>query len=269
MRTRPVPPESLGGAPRDEGAVATIRCLVAFVLTLAVTGCSPIRPVPALLFRRAADAPERCLVVMFPGVLDGADRFPEHGFESEVVRSGAECDSVALELHLRYYQEIGLGQIVYEDILYPASARGYDEIWLVGVSMGGLGALLTAEAHPELVSGIILLSPYVGEEPVLREIISAGGAEAWHPPADIEEQPWTQSNYTAHLWSWLRGYATDPDDLPPLYIGWAEHDWLGAGDLLLASIQPEDHVILGPGGHGWSTWRPMFRQFLEMARPGR
>jgi hypothetical protein len=255
--------------PSAGGPPAVIRSLFAMVTTLAIAGCSPIRPVPALLFRRTADAPERCLVVMFPGVLDGADRFEERGFASDVVRSGAACDSVALELHLRYYQEIGIGQIVYEDILYPAAVRGYDEIWLVGVSMGGLGALLTAEAHPELVSGIILLSPYVGEQGVLREIIAAGGAEAWHPPDGIEDQPWTQSNYTVHLWAWLRGYVTDPDDLPPLYIGWAEHDWLGEGDLLLASIQPEDHVILRAGDHGWTTWRPIFRQFLRVARPGR
>jgi hypothetical protein len=269
MRTRPAPPQSQGGVPRDEGTRVQVRCLFAFLLTLAIAGCSPTRPVRALLFRHAADRPERCLVVMFPGVLDGAERFEETGFTSDVVRSGAQCDVVALELHLRYYQEIGLGQVVYEDILLPAAARGYDEIWLVGVSMGGLGALLTAEAHPELVSGLILLSPYVGDEAALHEIIDAGGAESWRPPDGIEEQPWTQSNYTAHLWSWLRGYATDPDDLPPLYIGWAEHDWLGAGDLLLASIQPEHRVILGPGGHGWTTWRPMFRQFLEMAHPGR
>lgn len=261
-------------------AVRTTRLPLAIALTLAIStaisGCyftrSPLRPLQALQFRRSAAAPDRCLIVMIPGFLDGPDSFRDNGFPSDVVRSGAECDSLAVDLHYRYYwgsEEERIGQIVYEDILAPATARGYEEIWLVGISMGGLGALLGAEAHPELVAGVILLAPYVGEEAVVREIDAAGGAEAWHPPQGIDDQPWTQANYTAHLWSWLRGYATDPDDMPPLYVGWGEEDGLGTGDRLLAAMQPEDHVITHPGNHGWSTWRPIFRELLETAHPGR
>ena len=211
---------------------------------------------------------------MIPGFLDEPDTYREHGFPRDVVSSGAECDSVAIDLHFRYYglsptrDGSALAQIVYEDILVPASVRGYQEIWLVGISMGGLGTLLTAEAHPELITGIILLAPFVGDESVIRQIDAAGGAEAWHPPDGIDDQAWTESNYTVHLWSWLRGYATDPDDMPPLYIGWGEDDSLGTGDRLLAAMQPEEHTMTHAGGHNWATWRPMFQEFLQLAHPG-
>lgn len=247
-----------------------------FVLTLlslsAISGCyfsrSPSRPLPALEVRRDGDLRQRCLMVMLPGFLDGPDTFVDYGLPEDLIRSGAPCDVVAIDLHYRYYGEMGVGDIVYEDILLPATARGYEEIWLVGVSMGGLGTLLTAERYTRLIDGIILLAPFVGEENVLREIEAAGGAVAWRPPSDIDTLPWTQDNYTTHLWAWLRGYYTDPDGMPPLYIGWGDDDRLGTGDSLLGALLPEDHVFHRPGGHNWATWRPLFNSVLAEAEPG-
>ncbi len=252
--------------------------LLLFALLLASTaGCyftrSPSRPLPALEFRRSTLVREHCLIVFVPGFLDGPDTFLENHFPDEVLASGAPCDSVAVDLHYRYYGETpssgdGIASIMFADVLEPAAARGYEEIWLVGISMGGLGALLTAERHPELVTGVILLSPFVGEEALLHEIEAAGGAETWHPPAGLDRQPWTQDNYSAHLWSWLRGYATDPDAMPPLYVGWGESDRLGAADRLLAQMQPADHVLTTEGEYNWRTWYPLFHELLARARPG-
>lgn len=244
----------------------------------ALAGCyftrSPSRPLPALEFRRSSLTREHCLIVFVPGFLDGPDTFMDNGFPSDVLTQGTPCDSVAIDLHLRYYwadpgTADGVANVVFEDILEPAVTRGYEEIWLVGISMGGLGTLLTAERHPEIVSGVILLAPFVGEESTVREIEAAGGPAAWTPPGAVLRAPTTQENYTTHLWAWLRGYATDPDSMPPLYIGWGEDDRLGPADRMLASMQPEDHVATIPGEHNWRTWRPLFDTFLDRARPGR
>ena len=261
---------------------ATVRAVLrlsALVLVLtSLAGCyftrSPSRPVPALEFRRSSAGREHCLVVFVPGFLDGPDTFMDQGFPSDVITHGAPCDSVAIDLHYRYYWEAmsssnGVANVVFDDFLEPAAARGYEEIWLVGISMGGLGALLTAERHPELITGVILLAPYVGDEAVVREIEAAGGPSSWQPPHGLETAPWTQDNYTAHLWSWLRAYQTDPDGMPPLYVGWGDDDRLGAADRMLAALQPSDHVATRPGGHNWATWRPLFDVLLDRARPGR
>jgi pimeloyl-ACP methyl ester carboxylesterase len=133
--------------------------------------------------------------------------------------------------------------------------------------MGGLGALLAANRHPELVDGIILLSPFVGDASVVAQVRDAGGLAEWTPPEHTGE--WTEGDYTLRLWTWLRGYVTDPDGMPPLWIGWGEGEDLEGPDSVLAAALPEGHVFHIPGRHAWSTWRPLFREVLASARPGR
>jgi pimeloyl-ACP methyl ester carboxylesterase len=239
---------------------------------LFLPGCyftrSPSRPIPALEIRANEAERQRCLMVMLPGFLDGPDTYLDHRFPQAVAAAGAPCDIVLVDLHYRYYSEVGIADLVYEDVLMPASARGYEEIWLVGISMGGLGTLLTTERYHRVIDGVILLAPFVGDEAVLREIEAAGGAADWRPPSDLEAQPWNESNYTLHLWAYLRGYHSDPDAMPPLYIGWGDDDRLGAADRLLADLVDEDHVFNQPGAHNWATWRPLFERILERAHPG-
>lgn len=243
--------------------------LVLFVLaSLAAPGCyftrSPSRPLPALAFTNPRASASRCLVVFLPGFLDTPDSYLDHHFPRALMAGGSPCDAVAVDLHYRYYGEgAGLADVVREDVLEPAVARGYERIWLVGISMGGLGTLLTAQRNADLVEGVILIAPFVGEESTLREIEAAGGAAAWRPPAALASAPTTSDNYTAKLWAWLRGYHTDPDARPPLYIGWGEDDRLGAADRLLAALVPEDHVFLGPGGHNWATWTPIWDRIVR------
>jgi pimeloyl-ACP methyl ester carboxylesterase len=249
-----------------------LPALLLVLSALVAPGCyftrSPSRPLPALEALRRHPDRQDCLVVMLPGFLDGPDTYLDHGFPRRLVESGAPCDAVMVDLHYRYYSEIGIADIVYEDILVPATTRGYDEIWLVGISMGGLGTLLTTQRYHRLIDGVILLAPFVGEEGTLREIEAAGGAELWRPPSSLSDEPWSQSNYTAHLWSYLRGYRTDPDGMPPLYIGWGESDRLGPADRLLGALLDEDHVFVIPGRHNWATWSPLFEQILTVALPG-
>lgn len=238
-----------------------------------LAGCyfsrSPSRPLPALEFRREAAVRQHCLVVFMPGFLDGPETYLENRFPHALNGSGAPCDSVGLDLHVRYYSDVGLADIVYSDVLIPAASRGYDEIWLVGISMGGLGALLTASQHPEMIDGIVLIAPFVGEERVLAEIREAGGLGTWRAPEGIDEAPWTEANYTEHVWAWLEGYDSDPDAMPPLYIGWGDEDSLGTGDALLGEVQDEGHVFHAPGGHGWSVWGPIWQDILRRAPVGR
>jgi pimeloyl-ACP methyl ester carboxylesterase len=248
-----------------------LACL-ASLTALAVGGCyfvqSPSRPLQALTFRRDSTARQPCLVVFLPGMLDGPDTYRQHGFPDDVLRSGAACDSVAINLHYRYYGEGGVADMIWEDVLQPAIARGYEEIWLVGISMGGLGTVLTASQHNRHIAGVILLSPFLGEEPFLRSIGDAGGLEAWHPPDPMPTEI-TGENYSLFMWAWLRGYIDDPDGMPPLYLGWAENERLAPAAEMLAAALPEGRVLTAEGAHNWATWRPLFRAALDRARPGR
>ncbi|MDQ3032407.1 MAG: alpha/beta hydrolase [Myxococcota bacterium] len=243
---------------------------LALVAAIALGGCyftrSPSRPLPGLAFLRDGDVRQRCLVVFVPGFLDGPDTYREHRFPDEVLRSGAACDSVAVDLHMRYYAEPGVADVLYEDIIAPAIARGYEDIWLVGISMGGLGATLLARQHPEAIDGLILLSPYLGDPSVARRIDEAGGLAEWTPgelPAQMNEE-----NFTVFLWAWLRGLIEDPDAMPPIFLGWAEGEQLAPVARVLGAALPEGHTLTVEGDHNWATWRPIFRELLSRARIG-
>ena len=56
----------------------------------------------------------------------------------------------------------------------PALARGVTTIWLAGISLGGFGALRYAEAHREIVEGLLLLSPFLGSRGLIAEVAAAG-----------------------------------------------------------------------------------------------
>lgn len=237
-----------------------------------LAGCyfvrSPSRPLPGLAFMREANTRQSCLVIFIPGMLDGPDTYREHHFPDALLSSGAQCDSVAVDLHFRYYSEGGVADMLYEDVLAPAVARGYQEIWLVGISMGGLGTTMLARAHPELIDGVVLLSPFLGDEALIREIDAAGGLEEWSPP-DPLPATMTDSNYTLFLWAFWRGLIDDPESMPEVYIAWANGEALEPGARLLAAALPEGHVLNGDGAHNWATWGPLFQRVLATARIGR
>lgn len=249
---------------------APLFCL-ALAATIALGGCyftrSPSRPLPGLAFMRDGDVRQRCLVIFVPGFLDGPDTYREHGFPDDLLGSGAECDSVAVDLHMRYYAEPGVSEVLWEDIVSPAISRGYEEIWLVGISMGGLGTTLTARAHPEAIDGVILLSPFLGDPGVAQQVDEAGGLAEWRPGTLPEQMD--GDNYTVFLWTWLRGLVDDPDSMPPIFLGWAEEEQLAPVARVLGAALPEGHTLTTDGGHNWATWRPIFRRLLARARIGR
>lgn len=217
--------------------------------------------------RAAPAARARCLVIFVPGLMDGPDSFLEHGF-ARAVAERTPCDSVAVDLTYRYYFGAGAGDVLWEDVLAPAVARGYEELWIVGTSMGSLGATLLAREHGELVDGMIMLSPFLGLEEVTAEIDRAGGLASWRPPGDLPEEI-GDATFTLFVWSWLRGYVDDPGSMPDLYVGWANGERLEPAARTLAAVLPEGHTIGLGGGHGWATWRPLFDELLGRARIGR
>lgn len=211
-------------------------------------------PMLALEVRAEPGVRQRCLLVMMPGMLNLADEYLRRGFVEDALAASHRCDIVSVDAHWGYYRTRALGARIGEDILLLAQVRGYEEIWILGSSMGGMGALLVAQSHPERVEGVILFAPYFGDTRVLRSIARAGGLAAW----DGSDASGTE----AALWRWLRGYATDPEHMPALYLGVGEEDGTRIGFDLLAAELPSTQSGLAPGGHAWATWRVLWRRLL-------
>lgn len=265
MRVRPCPARLVELA---------LRALAPALLAALASGClyfsrSPIRPVPALAFYADAETRARCLVVFLPGLMDGPETIRDRALPSVVRASGAPCDSVAVDATYRYYFGAAIDEVIHDDILVPATVRGYEEIWLVGISLGGLGAALTARAHPALVDGVILLSPYLGLEEIVRDIAAAGGLSAWEPPESARAGVPRDADFTLFVWAWLHGLVTDPASMPELYVGWVEGERLAPTSELLAAALPASHSFSVEGSHAWASWNAIFAELATRAPLGR
>ena len=228
------------------------RIALAFAATL-VAGCGRFAsvdvPVRTIEVRHDASARAACLVVMLPGMGDEAEDYVDNGFAEAVIRAEVGADVVAVNAHYGYYRRRIIIDRLHEDVLAPARRAGYARIVILGISMGGVGAVAAARLHPDEIDAVFLLAPYMGSRDIAEAVVAAGGLAAWraNDESDFFEQNWT----------WLRGYA-DGSERPPLFIGYGASDRLAPTLALVTPSIDETHVSVRPGDHGWRTWRPIF-----------
>lgn len=258
--------EGLRGWRRGEhdGWVRPTRLLLMTVSLALLSGC--LRWLPAPTPMRAvkdelAGARARCLVVFLPGAGDEAEVFAEEGFVRALRQRGLSVDAVAANATMGYYFRGVLTERLDQDVVTPARAKGYEQTWVVGISMGGMGTLLYSRERTAHVDGVLALAPYLGSSGLLKEIREAGGLARWKAPARVETL--TGDNYQREIWRWLQAVTAGREPGPQLYLGYGHQDRLADEDKLLGDALPAGHVYLTEGGHEWGPWRRLFEQFLS------
>ncbi len=204
-----------------------------------------------------------CLFVLVPGFLDTPDTYAANDFPRRI-RAATGCDSVAVDAHFRYYGT-NVADLIYRDVIFPAERRGYQKIWLLGISMGGMGSLMVAAQHTQAIAGIVLLAPHLGEGHVINAVKEAGGLAAWQPDPDTHvamSRGWSDRNYSEHVWNWLRGYSESTSTRPPLFMAWGDSDHLREPCELVAAVLPSERAAHRVGGHNWATWTPLLEELL-------
>ena len=161
-----------------------------------------------------------------------------------------------------YYTRGIFPDTLWRDVVRRRVLRGYQELWVVGPSLGGFGSLLYSRARANgEVTGVLALAPYLGDDrEVFEGIKRAGGLARWQAPAKTELN---ERDYPRELWRWLQAVITRRERGPELYLGYGRNDRMAETDSLLAAALPADHVYIGDGGHNWRTWRVLFNEFLE------
>lgn len=216
------------------------------------------KPMHAVV-RPAVDAahPTRCVVVFLPGFGDDARTFDEHGFPDALRARGLAVDTVSAGATFGYYANRSLRVRLREDVMRPIRGKGYQEVWILGISMGGLGAVLLARDQEPNVAGVFLLSPYLGPGSLQREIVQAGGLARWDPG------PSSNDDYR-ELWRYLQRITRSPEGPPALYLGAGDQDeHRSPGPHPLAEAIPQDHRFHTPGGHDWGPWAVLWAEFLD------
>lgn len=239
-----------------------MRSIFLLVLTVACcsSGCSFLRaPQNPIVYEfHPSGSPTTGLVVFLPGFGDVPERFRQNKLVS-IVHDQTGFDVAAVDAHFGYYRKFSIVDRLHEDVIEPFVTR-YTHIWLVGVSMGGFGATSYAMEHPEHVTGIMLLAPYLGRARVVTEVADAGGLAHWQAPVpNATDDARTQHSY--RLWRWLKRHAVSSAQSPILMLGFGAAD-RGPGSNLLEAVLPPAQVKVLPGGHKWSTWVPLFESML-------
>jgi pimeloyl-ACP methyl ester carboxylesterase len=194
------------------------------------------------------------LIIFLPGLGDVVEDFETNGFLHAIAEGHLPADAIAVDAHYGYYARRSVIDRLAHDVVLPARKRGYRDIWLVGISMGGMGALSYAMHHPEHVARVVLLGAYLGDARVIREIAEARGRT--QPTAG------SLAEHTHRLWSWIKRYAPEEAVFPKLYLGYGTNDRFGKANALLAGRLPAQHVLAIPGGHDWRTWRQLWNAFV-------
>lgn len=196
------------------------------------------------------------LIVLLPGINEQPTKYERRGFIDDLRGRGLGVDVIAVDAHFGYYKERNVVNRLKADVIEPAKAKGYTNIWLVGFSVGGLGSLLYAMRHPNDIEGILTFAPYLGEPALIREIKDAGGPLHWRDTS-------SEDDGIRRLWVWLKNYATNSQNLPMLYVGYGQQDRFAVADALLASLLPQEHVYAIAGGHNWKTWKKLWGQMFD------
>jgi pimeloyl-ACP methyl ester carboxylesterase len=186
--------------------------------------------------------------------------FQENGLIEAVHARGFGIDMIATHAHIGYYVHWSILARLEQDVILPAKAKGYSQIWLVGDSLGAYGALSYAKAHPNDISGVVLLGPYLGEKALLNEIKQAGGLDVWQP-GEASAEP--REQWERGLWAWLKDCRTKKVGCPIIYLGYGTGDRFAYAQEYLASLLRPDQVIAIDGGHVWRTWRKIWDTVLD------
>ena len=201
-------------------------------------------------------ATARSLIVFLPGISDTVEDYERHGFIDEVKQKGWSADLIVVDAHYGYYANRTILDRLHADIFEPAKALGYEDRWLVGISLGGFGALLYASRHASDLTGVVAMAPYLGGPALLQEIATAGGVPRWTPRTMHDD------DYARQLWAWLKQYERREAGLPALCLAYGERDTFVEAHQLLKAILPAGQVFVESGEHDWTTWKKLWTSIL-------
>jgi pimeloyl-ACP methyl ester carboxylesterase len=203
--------------------------------------------------------PERRLLVLLPGVDMTAADFRTHGFFDAVRRSGPPIDIIAVDTGMEAYLDDRIVPLLHDEIIEPACRSGPVKIWLAGISLGGMGALLYGQAHRERIAGLSLLAPFIGTRGLIAEAEAAGGLRQWRKT--------NRDNATTErkLLAWLAAYDGADPSWPDVRLAYGMDDRFAGAYRLLAEIMPRHRVLTSRGGHDWPTWTGLWQELVRTA----
>jgi hypothetical protein len=199
--------------------------------------------------------PDTLLVLLPPAQSELMD-FHTMGFVGAVRALELTLDIVLAEVSYQHVMGRTVVSALSTQVLQPAQAAGYRNIWLAGISLGAFAALHYAAQRAEELAGILLIAPYPGTGDILAEISSVGGPVAWAGTlmADgADERAW---------WRWLCSESATGTWRTPVYLSTGREDRFARGQSMLSALLPDANVRTLSGTHDWPTWQRLWQDWL-------
>lgn len=207
-----------------------------------------------------------CVIVLLPGLGDPPSRFEQHAFQHALAKSEVPCDLEVVDSHFGYYREAVIAERL--GALLVGLRERHEQVWLAGVSLGGYGAALSARARPDLVDGVILISPFLGVpssvRPLVERIEREGGLDAFEGPVAWPTNPRKHFTMAEPLWLWL-GERARAEGGPRLVLAFGEDDGFAWKHRVVGAALDAQDVIRLPGGHDWDTFSRLWREVTVRA----
>ena len=231
---------------------------IAFLL-LFLLSCSLIFETekPLYLLWDKAEKKSDKLIIFIPGIYDSVDKFKREYFFSDAREAGIKADMVAININAGHLAERVMIPRIRKDVFRLIRNDGYKNIWIVGVSIGGLSSLVYLQHHEKDLCGVVVLAPYLADDRLIEEVRKFGGIKKWLPAAEeIKDSIDEQIN---SLWSWL----IIKNNFSNIYLGYGKQDRLIIGSHLLETFLEPSHVVSMDGEHDWDTGRKLWNEQLN------
>lgn len=245
-----------------------MRTLLLILVALLGSGCHLLPPTPStpmVSLHGSRLGPDRAagLILLLPGIGDRVETLLHHGLPELAGELAPDLDVAALDAHLGYYTEEVLDERLLLDVVVPAREAGYEQIWLMGFSLGGLGASSFAERHPELVDGVVLVAPFLGDLWLEDSVLAAETLASWDPAGIDTSHAFDRRSLRA--WIWLRDQVAG-DGRSAVFLGYGSRDGPGTLDERLYQALPPERTSVRPGGHEWAVWKELVRDLLPQVQ---
>ena len=194
-------------------------------------------------------------VIFLPGIFDSVNRFKNEHFFSAARDAGITADMVAANTNIGHLTERVLIKRLKKDVFELIKNDGYKNIWIVGVSIGGLSTLTYFKEYEEDLCGVVVLAPYLADDHLTEEIKNVGGVKNWLPAGRMKD---SIDERIEEMWLWMKV----KKDFSNIYLGYGNKDPFIAGSQFLGGFLEEENIMMVGGEHDWVTGRRIWKSQL-------
>jgi hypothetical protein len=203
---------------------------------------------------RIAATNSKNLLILLPGTGNRHTSFEDHGFIDTARAAGLNADILAVDTSYQQFSDLSIEKRLHDEVVLPARAMGYEQIWMGGISLGGLGTMVYARKNAKMLAGLVLFAPYLGNKGTLAEISAAGGLDVWSPE-------FTDDHDERHVWALIKNYPNSALKLPLFLLYGSDDRFVEFHRLLASRLKPEAIKTIS-GGHDWPVWQALWQHFI-------